>query len=51
MLAAKAAPELFSDLVLVGPWPRYINDAGYVGGFSEAWIDELLEFLDGNHMG
>ncbi len=51
VLAAKAAPELFRDLVLVGPSPRYIDDADYVGGFSEAQIHELLEFLDTNHMG
>ena len=51
VLATKQAPELFSDLVLVGPSPRYIDDGDYVGGFSEAQIHELLEFLDSNHMG
>jgi sigma-B regulation protein RsbQ len=51
VLAAKKAPELFADLVLVGPSPRYIDDEGYVGGFSEAQIHELLDFLDSNHMG
>lgn len=51
VLAAKKAPELFSDLVLVGPSPRYINDEDYVGGFSEPQIHELLNFLDSNHMG
>jgi len=51
VLAAKQAPELFRDLVLVGPSPRYINDEDYVGGFSEAQIHELLDFLDSNHMG
>lgn len=51
VLAAKQAPELFSDLVLVGPSPCYIDRGEYVGGFSEAQIHELLEFLDSNHMG
>ena len=51
VLAAQKAPELFAKLVLIGPSPRYIDDANYVGGFSEAQIDELLEFLDSNHMG
>jgi sigma-B regulation protein RsbQ len=51
VLAANRAPELFGKLVLVGPSPRYIDDEGYVGGFSEAQIHELLEFLDSNHMG
>lgn len=51
VLAARQAPELFRDLVLVGPSPRYIDDGDYVGGFSEAQIHELLDFLDSNHMG
>jgi sigma-B regulation protein RsbQ len=51
VLASKLAPELFSDLVLIGPSPRYIDDDGYVGGFSEAQVHELLDFLDSNHMG
>jgi sigma-B regulation protein RsbQ len=51
VLAAKEAPELFADLVLVGPSPRYIDDGDYVGGFSEAQVHELLDFLDSNHMG
>jgi sigma-B regulation protein RsbQ len=51
VLAAKRAPELFSRLVLVGPSPRYVDEGDYVGGFSEAQVHELLEFLDSNHMG
>lgn len=51
ILAAIEAPELFSNLILVGPSPRYINDGEYVGGFSDTQITELLEFLDSNHMG
>lgn len=51
ILAAKKAPELFETLVLVGPSPRYIDDRDYVGGFSEQQIEELLDFLDSNHLG
>jgi sigma-B regulation protein RsbQ len=51
VLAAAKAPKIFSQLVLVGPSPRYINDGEYVGGFSAAQIEELLDFLDNNHMG
>ena len=50
-LASTRAPGLFGKLVLVGPSPRYIDDSNYTGGFSEAQIEELLEFLDSNHMG
>lgn len=51
VLAARAAPELFSHLVLIGPSPKYIDDGEYVGGFNATEIEELLEFLDNNHMG
>jgi sigma-B regulation protein RsbQ len=51
VLASLQAPELFESLVLVGPSPRYIDDDDYVGGFSAAQIDELLDFLADNYMG
>ncbi len=51
VLAAKLAPELFDSLVLVGPSPRYMNDDGYKGGFSEADITGLLESLESNYLG
>lgn len=51
VLAAAAAPSLFSSLVLVGPSPRYIDDDGYVGGFSSGDIEELLGSLDSNYLG
>ena len=51
VLAARQAPGTFGKLVLIGPSARYIDDEGYVGGFSAKQIDELLEFLESNHMG
>jgi sigma-B regulation protein RsbQ len=51
VLASLQAPELFSSLILVGPSPRYINDGDYIGGFEDAQIEELLEFLAENPMG
>jgi sigma-B regulation protein RsbQ len=51
LLAAAQAPQLFSSLILVGPSPRYIDDDGYVGGFSREDIDELLASLDSNYLG
>jgi sigma-B regulation protein RsbQ len=50
-LASIKAPGMFSDLVMVGPSPRYIDDQDYVGGFSREQVDELLEFLADNHLG
>lgn len=51
VLACKEAPGAFGDLVMVGPSPRYIDDDGYVGGFTRAQIEELLESMDDNHLG
>ena len=50
VLAAQKKPDLFSRLVLVGPSPRYIDDEGYVGGFTADQIEELLAFLGENPM-
>ena len=51
VIAAIAEPELFSSLILVGPSPRYINDAAYVGGFEASDVDALLDSLDANYLG
>jgi len=51
VLASLDAPDMFDDLVLVGPSPRYIDAPGYRGGFSASDIDELLASLDDNHLG
>lgn len=52
VLAAIRAPERFSHLVLVVPSARYINDPpDYVGGFSRADVDGLLELMEKNYLG
>ncbi|MET0768736.1 MAG: alpha/beta hydrolase [Solirubrobacteraceae bacterium] len=51
VLAARRAPGRIGRLVLVGPSPRYIDDEGYRGGFSEQDIDELLGSLASNFLG
>jgi sigma-B regulation protein RsbQ len=50
-LATQQAPAMFGKLVMIGPSPRYINDGDYVGGFSAPQIEELLQFLETNHLG
>jgi sigma-B regulation protein RsbQ len=51
-LAAAAEPGRFGRLVMIGPSPRYVDDAdGYVGGFSRADIEELLGSMDSNYLG
>lgn len=51
ILAANQEPERFSNLILIGPSPRYINDAGYVGGFERADIEGLLDTMERNYLG
>ena len=50
-LAAIERPEVFESLVMIGPSPCYINDGDYVGGFTRADIDGLLDLLESNHLG
>jgi Predicted hydrolases or acyltransferases (alpha/beta hydrolase superfamily) len=50
-LAAIQRPELFDNLVMIGPSPSYINDGEYLGGFERSDIEDLLEMLDNNHSG
>jgi sigma-B regulation protein RsbQ len=49
--AAVREPDRFDRLVMIGPSPRYIDDTGYIGGFSREDIDGLLESLDSNYLG
>ena len=53
VLASRLVPDRISGLVLVGPSPRYLDDAaaGYVGGFGEEDIAGLLDALDSNYLG
>ena len=50
--AAAAAPDRFSNLILVASSPSYMDrpEDGYSGGFSAADIDELLTSLDANYL-
>jgi sigma-B regulation protein RsbQ len=51
VLASTAEPQRFSRLVLVCPSPRYVDDDGYVGGFTTEDVDEMLDALDSNYLG
>jgi sigma-B regulation protein RsbQ len=51
LLAAIKRPALFKKLIMIGPSPRYINDAEYFGGFSQNDIDDLIATLDANYLG
>lgn len=55
VLAANREPDRFARLVLIGPSPRYLNDAEgdppYVGGFERGDVEGLLEMMDRNFIG
>lgn len=51
-LAANVAPARIARLVLVAPSPCYVDDPpDYLGGFSRADIDGLLDLMDRNYLG
>lgn len=47
-LASLRRPELFARIVMVCPSPRYVDDDGYVGGFSRADVLGLIDAIDAN---
>lgn len=49
ILSAVEMPERFERLVLLNASPRYINDAGYVGGFEPDDIVALLDSMAANY--
>lgn len=51
VLAAIRKPEIFANVILVGPSPRYINDHNYVGGFEKKDILDLLDTMEKNYIG
>lgn len=51
MLASRQRPELFEQLIMIGPSPRYLNDGDYFGGFEPGDIQELLEMMEMNFSG
>jgi len=52
VLAANREPERFAHLIMIGPSPRYLNEApDYVGGFERSDIEGLLETMDKNYIG
>jgi sigma-B regulation protein RsbQ len=51
MLASIHKPGLFSSIVMIGPSPRYINDAAYFGGFEKKDLEGLFDVMDNNYIG
>jgi sigma-B regulation protein RsbQ len=51
LLAAIEQPSHFSELIMVGPSPCYLNKDNYVGGFEQDDIEGLLETMEKNYIG
>lgn len=51
LLTSIEAPHRLDAQVMVSPSPCYITDGDYVGGFSRADIEGLLETLENNYLG
>ncbi|RUO49056.1 alpha/beta fold hydrolase [Pseudidiomarina donghaiensis] len=49
MLAAVKRPDLFKQIIAIGPSPKYLNDADYQGGFEREDIIDLLSMMERNH--
>ncbi|MCU1727907.1 alpha/beta hydrolase [Pseudomonas sp. 7P_10.2_Bac1] len=52
ILASIQRPELFSQMILVGPSPCFLNDPpDYHGGFERKDLEALLALMDQNYIG
>jgi sigma-B regulation protein RsbQ len=51
VLADLAKPGRIAAHIMIGPSPCYINEGSYVGGFTRADIDSLLDTLESNYLG
>jgi sigma-B regulation protein RsbQ len=51
LLAAIKEPKRFGRLVLLAPSPRFVNAEGYLGGFEQKDIQELLAAMEANYYG
>lgn len=51
LIAAIKEPERFSDLIMIGPSPCYINEKNYKGGFERKDIEELMDTMEKNYIG
>ncbi|WP_198576171.1 alpha/beta fold hydrolase [Caulobacter hibisci] len=50
VLAAVRRPDLFERLILICASPRFANDEGYVGGFEQADLEDLIDLLAKNQL-
>jgi sigma-B regulation protein RsbQ len=49
ILAALSEPKRFSQLILLNPSPRYLNDGEYIGGFEQSDLDGVYGAMSSNY--
>jgi len=49
LLASVKEPDLFKKMVLVGASPRYLDDEGYMGGFTQEALNQLYAAMANNY--
>lgn len=49
LLAAIKNPTHFSKMVLIGASPRYLDDVGYIGGFTQQALNDLYDAMANNY--
>jgi sigma-B regulation protein RsbQ len=49
VLAAIKDPQLFDQLIMLGPSPCYFNESDYQGGFSYEAIGDMLQLVESNY--
>jgi sigma-B regulation protein RsbQ len=50
-LVAVQRPDLVASLSMIGGSPRYLDDEGYVGGFTQEAIEDLIGAMQANFIG
>lgn len=51
IIAAIQKPDMFEKIILIGPSACYLNRDGYLGGFNQEDIENLLTSIDENYYG
>jgi sigma-B regulation protein RsbQ len=49
LLAAWREPERFARIIMLGASPRYLNDAGYSGGFDAGGVEGIFDAISANY--
>lgn len=49
-LASIKRPEIFENLIFIGPSPCYLSEGDYTGGFDKETLDALMEVMEEDYI-